>query len=320
MITKEFVLAGRAIFTVEYVRSTGAAAHKTFRVTTPRRSAGDVRPPVWFVSVLTGPENRFVSTSSYAYLGMVDPATGDVALRGRTRFVETDWPVKLVRRVLRRVWAIAAGEPVRDLPPGWDVRHSGRCGRCGRVLTVPASLDSGIGPECAALMGASRQTYVPPFRSVATAAAIDARAGIPCCPGAIVRDESTAVVIGRLRAMRENGQRLCANHVAIAEMNVMTAPPLTADLPAPARSVATIVDDAPAEQVNPMVRCPEVGPRSTDRNRCRLPVNHAGVHRFWNTTPVAARPVPATTPDPNVVTDVNLFHGDDAPADEPVSR
>ena len=27
--------------------------------------------------------------------------------------------------------------------------HSGSCGRCGRKLTVPESIDTGLGPECA---------------------------------------------------------------------------------------------------------------------------------------------------------------------------
>lgn len=33
--------------------------------------------------------------------------------------------------------------------PGVEFFHSGRCCRCGRILTVPESIMSGIGPECA---------------------------------------------------------------------------------------------------------------------------------------------------------------------------
>jgi hypothetical protein len=29
-----------------------------------------------------------------------------------------------------------------------EVWHEGRCGRCGRALTVPESVERGIGPEC----------------------------------------------------------------------------------------------------------------------------------------------------------------------------
>ena len=36
--------------------------------------------------------------------------------------------------------------------PGIEVWHEGRCGRCGRLLTVPESIASGIGPVCAERM------------------------------------------------------------------------------------------------------------------------------------------------------------------------
>ena len=34
---------------------------------------------------------------------------------------------------------------------GW---HEGRCGRCGRKLTVPESIEAGYGPECINLVAA----------------------------------------------------------------------------------------------------------------------------------------------------------------------
>ena len=38
------------------------------------------------------------------------------------------------------------------IPEALEIRHEGSCGRCGRPLTVPSSIDRGIGPDCAALM------------------------------------------------------------------------------------------------------------------------------------------------------------------------
>jgi hypothetical protein len=35
-----------------------------------------------------------------------------------------------------------------EMPPSCEVWHEGRCGRCGRSLTVPESVASGIGPVC----------------------------------------------------------------------------------------------------------------------------------------------------------------------------
>ena len=32
---------------------------------------------------------------------------------------------------------------------GFEFWHEGKCGRCGRKLTVPESIEAGIGPECA---------------------------------------------------------------------------------------------------------------------------------------------------------------------------
>jgi hypothetical protein len=34
------------------------------------------------------------------------------------------------------------------LSPLIEIWHQGRCGKCGKVLTVPKSIESGFGPEC----------------------------------------------------------------------------------------------------------------------------------------------------------------------------
>lgn len=40
-----------------------------------------------------------------------------------------------------------------DYQTSLEVRHSGRCGYCGRHLTTPESVDTGFGPDCSALLG-----------------------------------------------------------------------------------------------------------------------------------------------------------------------
>lgn len=43
-----------------------------------------------------------------------------------------------------------------------DVYHESRCGKCGRALTTPESVSSGIGPVCAEGMGlASSSSFNP---------------------------------------------------------------------------------------------------------------------------------------------------------------
>ena len=47
-------------------------------------------------------------------------------------------------------WFLASlSRPGTELPEQLEFWHAGRCGRCGRRLTVPASIASGFGPECA---------------------------------------------------------------------------------------------------------------------------------------------------------------------------
>ena len=41
------------------------------------------------------------------------------------------------------------------LPVKLEIWHEGRCARCNRKLTVPSSIESGFGPECAGKVGFS---------------------------------------------------------------------------------------------------------------------------------------------------------------------
>ena len=134
---RKFVLAGNAYFTA---LSAKTGTRFTFRVSRP----DDFSPvaPVWFVSLLRGSDN----TRDYAFLGSLQP---DVPGSAQLRYAQSvRSPVRLdapgaraARWVLPRV---ANGLPT----PNCDIFHEGRCGRCGRLLTVPESIVSGFGPEC----------------------------------------------------------------------------------------------------------------------------------------------------------------------------
>lgn len=124
---RDFVLAGNSIFTV--TSPTGTSF--TFKV-----KLADPRPGMsstWFVGVLTGPDN----TSSYTYLGFL---RDNQYIPGKK--IGQDAPSQKVA-----IWLmprLIAGQ----LPSQVEFRTSGRCGRCGRLLTTPESIDRGIGPEC----------------------------------------------------------------------------------------------------------------------------------------------------------------------------
>lgn len=138
---RRFVTAGKAIFTV----SNPTGRHYTYKIS----AKADTRKPgafVYFVSLLTGCDN----VNDYTYLGLLDVQTAAVVLTkaSRARFTDDTESVKVIRWALRQVFA------GRELPAGYELRHAGRCGRCGRLLTTPESIDNGIGPECLSKMGA----------------------------------------------------------------------------------------------------------------------------------------------------------------------
>lgn len=125
-----FVLGGNARVTLV---SEKTGVRYTYRVSLAKDGK------LWFVSVLTGPDNE----SSYTYLGVVLPGQAvELQLTKASKMDAESLPVRAFRYTLA---ALAHGV----LPPNVQVWHEGRCGRCGRTLTVPESIASGIGPECA---------------------------------------------------------------------------------------------------------------------------------------------------------------------------
>jgi len=138
-VTKQFILAGDATFTID----TPADGHRTFRVR--YNEASERWPECWFVSMLTGSDNE----SDYSYLGKLDRFTGQLVLTAKSKLPADSHAVRLLNRVLARVWT---GDHAAYEHHGFITHHEGRCGRCGRKLTVPSSIESGIGPECAKQM------------------------------------------------------------------------------------------------------------------------------------------------------------------------
>jgi len=126
----EFTTAGNATLTL---RSAKTGKRFTYKVRAPKdRNAGQR-----FVSLLTGADN----TSDYTYLGLLT-ATGEFRMTRASRMASDSLPVVAFGFFAKKV--LIEG----SLPEALEVRHEGHCGRCGRALTVPESIDRGIGPEC----------------------------------------------------------------------------------------------------------------------------------------------------------------------------
>jgi hypothetical protein len=132
---RRFVTAGRATFTLSSKRT---GARYTYRASAVA-PGGDRLAPTnrFFLSLLTGPDNE----SNFTYLGLIEHDA--FRLTAKSRLGEDTAPVRAARFFCRRVLQDGV------VPDELEVRHEGRCGRCNRKLTVPSSIDSGVGPECA---------------------------------------------------------------------------------------------------------------------------------------------------------------------------
>lgn len=133
----KFVLAGNATFTL-VSKKTGTRF--TFRV----RAKDKETPDFWFVAVLTGNDNE----NDFDYLGTLgkDRFSAGYGMAYRHGKKSRISPAAASAKAFPWFWKALNGG---KLPETCEFFHEGRCGRCGRKLTVPESVASGLGPECA---------------------------------------------------------------------------------------------------------------------------------------------------------------------------
>lgn len=147
-IGRDFILAGKAVFTIS-----GKSSRFTYRISRKDPDPGSrYTEPTYFVGLLAGPDNQ----SDYRYLGILDPVTGHVRLTKNSK-AGLDAPSY---RAIN--WALPLLFAGATMPPSFAIRHEWKCGRCGRALTVPESIDTGFGPECADLLGLEWAQKVAP--------------------------------------------------------------------------------------------------------------------------------------------------------------
>jgi hypothetical protein len=133
---RNFLIAGSAVFTLVSKKS---GARKTFRV-----EAAKDKQNFWFVSLLNGPDN----VSDYKYLGALfvmsaGPKAGDLGFK----LNKQGWGEEAGKAFAWTVGCINRGD--EKFLDDAEFYHEGRCGKCGRALTTPESITSGIGPVCA---------------------------------------------------------------------------------------------------------------------------------------------------------------------------
>lgn len=122
-----YITAGRATVTLV---SRKTSARYTYSVKAAKDGGAH------FVSLLSGADN----TGDYTYLGLL--RGGEIRTTAKSA-VSADAPsYRAIAWALRQ---LAHG----SVPEQLEIWHEGKCGRCGRKLTVPESIASGLGPTCA---------------------------------------------------------------------------------------------------------------------------------------------------------------------------
>jgi hypothetical protein len=131
---KNFIFAGNSIFTI---KNTETQRHFTFKVYNPNKKIE--KKDIFFVSVLTGTDNN----SDYSYFGYIKDNRYYHAKPNKTKISESAQSVLVFKYLINNV---------ENLDKRVDFYHEGKCGRCGRKLTNPDSLENGIGPECSSII------------------------------------------------------------------------------------------------------------------------------------------------------------------------
>lgn len=126
----EFLYAGRATFTI---KSLASGEHYTYSL----NKADDAER--WFLSVRAG--------DAFVYVGTILKRMpyGLLHLTKKSRYSHDALCVKAFNYFHGH---LIAGK----IAPKLEFRHEGECGRCGRPLTHPDSIDSGFGPICTRAM------------------------------------------------------------------------------------------------------------------------------------------------------------------------
>ena len=133
-----FITAGKATFTIKNIATEN---RYTYKVRAPRDKKKEEATLLW-VSVMTGPDNEM----SYSYIGCLRKLPSGQWVFGyssKSKLSSQAPSVKGFEIIFNTIWSV--GKVNANL----EFWHEGTCCRCGHPLTVPESIASGIGPECA---------------------------------------------------------------------------------------------------------------------------------------------------------------------------
>jgi hypothetical protein len=119
----EFLLGGKSLFTFLNTKS-----ENRFTYSVKKHKTDDI----YFVSVLTNPD-------VYQYIGVVK--NKEYTHTKKSKISKESQSVRVFDFVFSKLKS-------SSLPESIEIWHEGKCGKCGRTLTVPSSIQTGFGPEC----------------------------------------------------------------------------------------------------------------------------------------------------------------------------
>ena len=120
----KFILAGKAIVTF---LNTKTDNRFTFKIKKSKDNES-----LFFVSIL-------INTESYQYIGTLN--NNNFKFGRKSKISNESQSVRVFEYIFNKI-------KTNTLPDFIEIWHEGKCGRCGRALTVPSSIESGLGPEC----------------------------------------------------------------------------------------------------------------------------------------------------------------------------
>jgi len=129
---KAYLLGGHATFTLV---DTLSGLRYTYKVKESDKNP-TTQKTVWFVSVLIGPDNW----TNYKYAGLLNPESLEFFSTKNSKIAFDAPSVFMLRHFLSGIETDSTS---------FEMWHEGSCAICGRKLTVPESIASGIGPVCA---------------------------------------------------------------------------------------------------------------------------------------------------------------------------
>lgn len=137
-IALPFLLAGKSEVTIK----SGVTGNKYTYFIKRRQSLKDEEEYVYFINV------HLNGNSTYAGIMFFDSDKDRfIFKRGKNgNFSENDIPIKALMYVINKLYN---GEYGIDV----EIYHCGICGRCGKKLTTPESILTGLGPNCAKAVG-----------------------------------------------------------------------------------------------------------------------------------------------------------------------